>query len=157
MDFNELENYLTTLPDIILDDAANIVAETATEYYKARFKEKAFDGNPWAPAKVSRRNGSLLIDSGNLLNSIRPSYIGQDKVVISAGNEKVGYAEVHNEGYTGQIAVPAHVRHTRKYGDIDVKEHTRQANITQRQFMGESNELADDIHKRLEKYINTLK
>lgn len=157
MDFNDLENYLTTLPDAILDDAAQIVAETATEYYKGRFKEKAFDGNPWAPAKIPRNNGSLMIDSGNLLNSIRPAYIGRDKVVISAGNEKVGYAEAHNEGYTGQVTVPAHIRHTRKYGDVNVKGHTRQANIPQRQFMGKSEELADNIHERLEGYINTLK
>lgn len=157
MDFNDLGNYLTSLPDKILDDASQIVAETATEYYKDRFKEKTFDGNPWAPAKVPRRNGSLLIDSGNLLNSIRPAYIGRDKVVISAGNDKVGYAQVHNEGYSGSVIVPAHVRRTRKYGDVDVKEHTRRANIPRRQFMGESDELATKIHERLEGYINTLK
>ena len=151
MDFNELGNYLTSLPDRILDNASQIVAETATEYYKERFKEKAFDGNPWAPAKVPRRN------SGNLLNSIRPAYIGRDKVVISAGNDKVGYAQVHNEGFTGSVVVPAHVRRTRKYGDVNVKEHTRQANIPQRQFMGESDELANQIHERLEGYINSLK
>lgn len=157
MDFNDLSNYLTSLPDRILDDAAQIVAETATEYYKERFKEKAFDGNPWAPTKVPRRNGSLLIDSGNLLNSIRPAYIGRDKVVISAGNDKVGYAQVHNEGYSGSVVVPAHIRRTRKYGDVNVKEHTRNANIPQRQFMGESDELATKIHERIEKAINKLK
>lgn len=157
MDFNELENYLTTLPDTVLDSAAEIVAETATEYYKGRFRVKAFDGNPWAPAKVPRKNGSLLIDSGNLLNSIRPAYVGRDKVVVSAGNDKVSYAQVHNEGLSGSVVVPAHVRRTRKYGDINVKEHTRNANIPQRQFMGESDELAKQIHERLEGYINTLK
>lgn len=157
MNFNDLSNYLTSLPDQILDEASQIVAETATEYYKERFKEKTFDGNLWADAKVPRRNGSLLINSGNLLNSIRPAYIGRDKVVISAGNDKVGYAQVHNEGYSGSVIVPAHVRRTRKYGDVNVKEHTRQANIPQRQFMGESDELATKIHERLEGYINTLK
>ena len=111
MNFNELENYLSSLPDKILDDAAEIVAETATSYYKERFREKAFDGNPWAPAKIPRRNGSLLIDSGNLMGSIRPAYVGRDKVVISAGNDKVDYAKVHNEGFTGRVTVPAHVRH----------------------------------------------
>lgn len=157
MDFNELENYLTTLPDQVLDNAAAIVAETATEYFKGRFRDKEFDGNPWAPAKAPRRSGSLLIDSGNLLNSIRPAYTGRDKVVISAGNDKVDYAGVHNEGYTGPVVVSSHVRRTRKYGDVNVKEHTRQANIPQRQFMGESDELAGEMHKRLEGYINSLK
>ena len=146
MDFNELENYLGSLPDKILDDAAEIVAETATAYYKETFRRKAFDGNPWAPAKVPRQNGSLLIDSGNLLNSIRPAYVGRDKVVISAGNDKV----VHNEGFIGRVTVPAHVRHTSRYGNVQVREHTRMANIPARPFMGPSDELADEIHKRLE-------
>lgn len=157
MNFSDLENYLGSLPDKVLDDAAQIVAETATEYYKERFREKAFDGNPWTPAKVPRRNGSLLIDSGNLLGSIRPAYVGRDKVVISAGNDKVDYAQVHNEGFTGQVTVPAHVRHTAKHGDVQVREHTRRTNIPARPFMGKADELADKIHDRLEGYINTLK
>ena len=148
MNFNELENYLSSLPDKILDDAAEIVAETATSYYKERFRGKAFDGKPWAPAKVPRRNGSLLIDSGNLMGSIRPAYVGRDKV---------DYAKVHNEGFTGRVTVPAHVRHTSKYGNVEVREHTRRANIPARPFMGQSDELAEEIHKRLEGYIDTLK
>lgn len=157
MDFNDLNNYLTSLPNQILDEASHTVAEAAVEYYKGRFREKAFDGNPWAPAKVPRRTGSLLIDSGDLQNSIRPAHIGRDKVVISAGNDKVNYAQVHNEGFTGSVTVPAHVRETRKYGNVNVKGHTRQVNIPQRQFMGESNELANIIHERIEKAINKLK
>ena len=155
MDFSQLENYLNSLPGQILDDAAQIVAETATEYYKERFTEKAFDGNPWAPAKNPRSNGSLMINSGNLVNSIRPAYIGRDKVIISAGNEKVGYAKAHNEGFVGVLAIPAHVRNT-KGGAVDVKSHTRKSGLPPRPFMGESNELADKIHNRLEGYINSL-
>lgn len=156
MDFNQLENYLTRLPEQILDDAAQIVAETATEYYKERFTEKAFDGNPWAPAKVPRRNGSLLVNSGNLLNSIRPAYIGRDKVIISGGNDKVGYAKAHNEGFIGQLTVQAHTRQTKK-GAVDVKSHTKNANLPARPFMGKSDELADKLHNRLQGYINSLK
>lgn len=156
MDFNQLENYLTSLPGQILDDAAQIVAETATEYYKERFTEKAFANNPWAPAKKPRSNGSLLVDSGNLLNSIRPAYVGRDKVIISGGNDKVGYAKAHNEGFIGQLAVPAHSRNTKK-GPVDVKAHFRNSNLPARPFMGKSDELADKIHTRLEGYINSLK
>lgn len=155
MDFSELENYLTTLPDQILDEAADIVAKTATSYYKQRFTEKSFDGNPWAPAKVPRRNGSLLIDSGELSNGIKPTYIGRDKVIISTGMNTEKYAQAHNEGFVGSVAVPAHTRHTGKYGDVSVKAHSRNANIPQRQFMGKSTELADEIHTRLQEHINT--
>lgn len=40
MDFNELENYLTRLPEQILEDAAEIVAETAVDYYQDSFRKK---------------------------------------------------------------------------------------------------------------------
>lgn len=156
MTFDELTDYLQSLPEEIMDAAPDIVAETATEYFKERFTEKSFDGNPWAPAKVPRKNGSLLVDSGNLVNSIRPAYIGRDKVVISAGNDKVDYAQVHNEGYVGPVAVPAHTRRM-KEKNIPVKSHTRQANIPQRQFMGHSKELAEKLKIKLKDYTNSLK
>ena len=70
MNIKELNNYLQSLPEEIISDAAEIVAETATEYYKSAFKKKAFDGNPWTPAKVPKTTGSLLIDSGALVNSV---------------------------------------------------------------------------------------
>lgn len=154
MTFDGLTDYLQSLPNAIMDAAPDIVAETATEHFKDSFTKKAFDGNPWAPAKVPRKNGSLLVDSGNLVNSIRPAYIGRDKVIISAGNDKVGYAQVHNEGYVGTVTVPAHTRRM-KEKNIPVKSHTRQANIPQRQFMGESNELAETLKNKLQDYINS--
>ena len=54
MNIKELNNYLQSLPEEIISDAAEIVAETATEYYKSAFKKKAFDGNPWTPAKAPK-------------------------------------------------------------------------------------------------------
>ena len=107
MTLQELETFLRNLPDKVLSDSSEIVADTATEYYKETFYKKAFDGNPWAPAKVPKKTGSLLIDSGALMNSIRPAVITPQRVVISAGNEKVDYARAHNEGFVGV----AHGRH----------------------------------------------
>lgn len=155
MDIKELDRYLRSLPDRILPEAAEIIAETATEYYRETFRKKAFDGNPWAPAKVQKRTGSLLIDSGAMMNSIRASSVSPEKVVISAGNDKVEYARVHNEGYSGPVTVPAHTRHTR-HGDVNVRKHTRNVSIPQRQFLGDSKELNDKIHDRLEKFIESL-
>ena len=37
MNIKELNNYLQSLPEEIISDAAEIVAETATEYYKSAF------------------------------------------------------------------------------------------------------------------------
>lgn len=183
MDINELNNYLQSLPDEIMSEAADIVAETATEYFKMTFRNKAFDGNPWVPAKVPKRTGSLLIDSGALLNSIRPALISPERVTISAGNDKVEYAQAHNEGYKGTVTVPTHTRKTKsrsvdvpeytrktkkgsttvpahiwniKGGDVQVGSHTRKVDIPQREFMGDSKELNEQIHTRIEAFIDSL-
>lgn len=155
MDIKELNKYLQSLPGEILSDAADIVAETATEYYKSTFRKKAFDGNPWVPAKVPKKTGSLLIDSGAMLNSIRPAVVTPQRVVISAGNGKVDYARAHNEGFRGTVAVPAHTRKTKRK-DVPVKAHTRKTDIPRRQFMGDSEELNGRIHARIEGYIDSL-
>ncbi|MFZ6038643.1 MAG: phage virion morphogenesis protein [Bacteroidota bacterium] len=155
MTIDELEKYFERLPDQIFDNVPDIVAETATEYFKERFTEKSFDKSPWAPAKIQKHTGSLLVESGNLLNSIKPSEITREHVVISAGNEKVEYAKVHNEGYTGPVIVPAHSRHT-KYGDVDVRQHTRMQNIPQRQFMGYASELMEKIKERIDALLNEI-
>ena len=140
MNIKELNNYLQSLPEEIISDAAEIVAETATEYYKSAFKKKAFDGNPWTPA---------------LVNSIRPAVITPQRVVITAGNEKIDYAQVHNEGFKGIVPVPAHTRKTKRK-DVPVKAHTRKTNIPKREFMGDSEELNEQIHARIEGYIDSL-
>lgn len=155
MNIKELDRYLQSLPDRIIPEAAEIVAETATEYYRETFRKKAFDGNPWTPARVQKRTGSLLIDSGAMMNSIRASTVTPEKVVISAGNEKVDYARVHNEGYSGLVSVPAHTRRTR-HGNVNVRRHTRNVSIPRRQFLGDSAELNDRIHEKIEKYIESL-
>ena len=93
MDLEEFLDYLKALPEKILSTAPAIVSETAVEYYKERFAVKGFDGSPWIPGRP-KKSGSLLVQSGNLMNSIRPAYVGPDKVVISAGNAQVPYAEV---------------------------------------------------------------
>jgi len=148
MTWDDLGNYFDTLSENLMEDVPDIIAETATEHFKERFTEKQFDGNPWVPAKVPKHTGSLLVESGNLVNSIRPSYVGKDKVVISAGNDKVQYAQVHNEGYTGPVTIPAHTRRTKK-GIANVRQHVRTADIPQRQFMGKANELLKLLYERI--------
>lgn len=154
MDFNDLKDYFNNLPEKIMEVAPDVIADTATEYFKERFTEKAYDGNPWKEGRP-KRTGSLLVDSGALLNSIRPVYIGQDKVTISAGDMKVDYARIHNEGFSGEVFVNPFQR-TRKGKVEDVKGHTRNMNIPQRQFMGKADELADRIKERLQPLVKDV-
>lgn len=155
MTLKELELYLQNLPNEILPDAADLVSETATAYYQETFSKKAFDGNPWAPAKTPKARGSLLIDSGALMNSIRPLVVTPERVVIAAGNNKVTYARIHNEGFSGEVKVPAHIRKTKKYGDVQVREHQRMSHVVKRQFVGESKELNRQIKERLQDYLES--
>ena len=165
MDIDEFKNYLKALPEKILSTAPAIVSETAVEYYKERFAVKGFDGSPWIPGRP-KKSGSLLVQSGNLMNSIRPAYVGPDKVVISAGNAQVPYAQVHNEGFEGDVPVKSYVRSTKGQaskkekdaGDAPgtVKAHTRHMKIPQRQFMGDARELSDRIKDRLNAAISSI-
>lgn len=151
----EIDKLLENQMEEILQGTAQIVAETSVEYFQNTFRTKKFDGNPWAPPRVPKRSGSLLVQSGALLNSIRPVLVSPERIVIAAGNEKVDYAQVHNEGFTGTVTVPAHIRHTRR-GDQVVRQHTRRVNIPQRQFIGAAQELENDLQERIEAYVKSV-
>lgn len=154
-----IEKELFTLKNEILDAVPDIIAETAVEYFQDTFRKKAFDGTPWpnfSPGYRHRTNGSLLIDSAALLNSVRPSLISRDLVIISAGNEKVPYARAHNEGFVGSVVVPAHKRTSKKGKAYSVKQHSMSMRLPQRQFLGDAKELQQQLHYRIEGFINSL-
>ena len=144
----EIDKLLEKRMEEILQGTAEIVAETSVGYFQDTFRHKAFDGNP-------KQSGSLLVQSGALLNSIRPVVVTPGRIVIAAGNEKVDYARVHNEGFKGAVAVPAHIRHTRR-GDQSVRQHTRRVNIPRRQFIGDARELETELQKRIETYVESV-
>ena len=150
MDIEEFNSYIEGLPAQISAAVPTIVAETAVAYFKNAFSVKGFDGNPWIAGKP-KRTGSLLVQSGNLMNSIRPAEVSPDRVVISAGNSQIPYAQVHNEGFSGPVNIPAHVRKGKT-----VKTHTRQMNIPKRTFMDESSQLNEQINERITGFLDTI-
>lgn len=148
-------------------EVPDIVAETATEFFKNSFITRSWDGTPWQTlspkydAKKTRGKGRILRVSGNLEASIRPSTVTPGKVVISAGNEKVPYARVHNEGLR-----IAGTRNIRPYTNTNfmgkerlqpIKAHTRSVNyqMPKRQFMGHSYLLNPELREKLNKYFNS--
>lgn len=156
MHIQEFNAHLIEIRDEILEAAPDIIAATATEYYRDSFRRKDFDGKPWQSPKTAKLRGSLLVDSGALANSIRPAVISPQKVVISAGNDHVLYAEIHNEGFHGLANIPEHQRKTQSSGITTVKAHQRAMDMPQRQFLGQSEEMEQNIIKRLEEYINSI-
>lgn len=141
----------------------NIVAETAVEFFQDTFKKQAWDGVPWQPlspkyaAKKTRGKGRILRSSGAMQSTIRPSIVTARRVRITAGNEQVKYARVHNEGLRvkGTYKVKSFVnRNFMGTGRaVKVKTHTRTVNyqMPRRRFMGHSKYLNQLLINRLTK------
>lgn len=141
-----------------MDSVPGIVASTAQGYFTERFSKKEFDGTPW-PAwgkNYHPRRGTLLVQSGALRKSIEVDEINPRRVVITAGNDEVLYAKVHNEGFSGSVVVPEHKRTSKKSKQYVVKQHTRKTLIPQRQFIGESQELNNILKKDIEQLFKTI-
>lgn len=143
---------------VMENELPEVMAEEVVEYSRTRFSEKAFDGKPWKPvsSKYKPRRGTLMVRSGALLNSIRVAQVTPNKVVISAGNSKVTYAQAHNEGFTGSVVVPAHVRRTKKGKTVQVKAHKRMMRIPQRQFLGACPELERILKREAEALFKSI-
>jgi phage gpG-like protein len=146
----ELVEKMKHLSEDMRKDCAEIIAETAVTYYKNAFREKAFDGKGWR--RTNKKTGSTLIESSNLMNSIRPIEITADRVVIAAGNEKVAYARVHNEGGV-QYIKPHHRTWSRTGKRFQVQSYTQKH--WKRQFMGNSKEMFAQINKKIDSYIKS--
>lgn len=123
-----------------MQEVANLSAATGVSYFKGAFHSKAFDGKAWARAKIDeagkRRRGSLMVQSAALMNSVRTAEVTPERVVWSAGNNKVPYAQVHNEG--GRAGRGAGF------------------DMPQRQFMGDAAELEARLTKRIDNYLKGL-
>lgn len=123
-----------------MQEIANMVAVTGVSYFKATFRNKEFNGSKWPEAKVDknkkRKRGSLMVESAALMNSVRTAEATPGQVKWTAGNDKVPYAQVHNEG--GKAGRGAGF------------------DMPQRQFMGESEELEQKITKRISSYLGKV-
>lgn len=151
MTVGDLAKYFESFRHEVHEAVPDIIAETAVEYGKEAFTKKAFDKKTWEPAKKAKSTGSLLIDSGSLLNSIEPAVVTPKEVIIQAGNDKVNYAQVHNEGYKGPINIPAHTRAGKQ-----VQAHTRNIDIEARPFLGDAKELVVKIKNRIEGFAKAF-
>lgn len=103
--FKDIDDFFNKLSNEFLkEQVPKIIAEKATAFFKDRFTTKEWDGTPWPETKTPVKRGTLMVRSGDLVNSIKPKTITAEKVVISGGSDKVNYARAHNEGET--IVVP---------------------------------------------------
>lgn len=127
------------------------VATHAVNFSKERFVKQNWHDTtpePWKPRSRARRggqkrqNGAVLVDSGRLKRSIRVISANASRVVIGTD---VPYAEIHNEGLDGQVNVRQHNRRSRKGRIYTVRAHKRKVHMPQRRFLGESQELSNQL------------
>ena len=129
-------------------ESIGAVAESQTRR-RISDEKTASDGTPWAPwstdyAKTRHGNQSLLQGDGDLLDSIEYQVQRSSVRVGSA----LAYAGVHQDGFSGAVQVPAHIRRiTQAFGKAlafpvyqSVGSFTRQMEIPQRQFLGLSSD-----------------
>ncbi|MGL6458857.1 phage virion morphogenesis protein [Aeromonas hydrophila] len=129
-------------------ESIGAVAESQTRR-RISDEKTAPDGTPWAPwstdyAKTRHGNQSLLQGDGDLLDSIEYQ-VQRNSVRVGSA---LAYAGVHQDGFSGTVQVPAHLRRiTQAFGKAlafpvyqSVGSFTRQMEIPQREFLGLSSD-----------------
>lgn len=161
----QLNNLISGLEKKI-DAVPNIVAETAVEFFKDRFRTKEWDGVPWKPYKNKAREptrGSLLNrNAGGLMSTIKPSIVTSQMVRISAGGRGINYARVHNEGLRVRAIQYVRGYHNNNFMGkgkrVQIHPSNRKIDFTmpKRQFMGKSELLLKTIETRFKNNFKTL-
>lgn len=107
-----------------------------TDEFDRNFERKAFFSEKWKPRKMGK-HGTLLNVTGTLRRSIQSRVTGSGVEFTS----QVPYAAMHNEGFSGTVHVPAHVRKLKNGKTVKVRDYTQRVNMPQRQFIGRSPEV----------------
>lgn len=129
------------------------IAAAAQRHFIMSFRNQGFTDTGlrrWVPTKGAKA-GRTLKRTQALANSIRIAEATFRRIEVTAGNQYVRYAQIHNEGgwIRGQKTVRAHVRgpfKRRRAGRTEtvkrhaVRRHQARVNmyIRQRRFMGPS-------------------
>jgi len=161
-----------------IDFVPQLIAETAVEHFQNALIKKEWNGKAYQPYKNKKQEpsrGSLMMRTGNLFRTIRPTLVTPDRVVISAGSSRIPYARVHNEGETvhrqARTTIVTHKKFTRgKFkGKTLFARNNEKASFSQkasigaysytmpqRQFMGKSPALLRDIKNRFKTNFKNL-
>lgn len=145
------------------------MANVAERHFKDSFRKKGFTDrgfHRW-PGRQHEGRGSLMIESGALKRSVRKHRITRNMFEIIAGDNKVNYAETHNEGLTVHPTVTPQMR---KFAFAKYKETgdskwkgialTKKSHLTikmpKRKFMGKSHVLDANTNKLIIKELNKV-
>lgn len=185
--FHVASNQVRRLHDRVLP--IKIAAE-AEKWFKDSFRNQGFSDwglQPWRGTKSGKKNRfgmksmGILIASGKLKNSIRTTHASAGIIEITAGNQFVPYAQIHNEGGSGigKITVKSYRRKVSRTASISstsmktkkttsrrrkittgvtvVKSHVRDmSKFPKRQFMGDSQKLNERIERIIISEIDSM-
>lgn len=165
-DATAIERFLRGAPRVMGQLA---VREFVGSFRRQAFVDEAGVTHAWpARKKADKKGRAILVKSGRLRRSIR--VVSQDSDSVTIGTD-VPYAQLHNEGgvlhatqnirahrrrryQTDEVSAPSarKAKYVRTHiGTSEVRAHTRTLNTTmpQRQFMGASKALTDDVRAYL--------
>ncbi len=137
--FGRLQGRLGDLLPLWEGIGGAVVSETVSRFRA----EEAPDGSKWQKSQRAKREGGVTLTGSpgaHLRSSITP-HASPDGVVV--GTNMV-YAAIHQFGFSGTQAVPAHQRHIMhafgkpldKPRTVQVRAHSRRMNLVARPFLG---------------------
>ncbi|WP_437918430.1 phage virion morphogenesis protein [Sphingobacterium sp. LRF_L2] len=178
---NKFDSQLKKIFDSVnrkIDNAPLLITETALEHFQNALIDKKWDGRPYEAYKNKKREpsrGSLMTRNFNLFRSLRINFVTSDSSRISAGNSKVPYARVHNEGLTvhhrPRTTIVTHKEHTagkykgktlfaRNNGNATYSQKASvgaySVKMPERRFMGKSASLIREIKTRFKNNLKNL-
>ena len=136
-----------------LADLPQQIGTLAVNFSKQRFVEQNWHDTtpePWTPRRHLRRggkrrqNGAILVDSGRLKRSIRIVAVTPTSVTIGTD---VPYAQIHNDGFEGEVNVKAHPYHVKERTE-KVKRHKRDQKIKYKDGTEKVKKVTVKAHKR---------
>lgn len=115
MQINDLKNLEKDLQRLLKKELPVILANDSVNFFKENFRVQGWRGKSFKRWKNTKskfqrfgKNPGILIESGNLKKSVRATKIGAGGFIIVAGNQKVPYAKIHNEGRKIRITKKSH-------------------------------------------------
>lgn len=168
MQISDFKNLEKDIKKLLSKQLPTELANHAVNFFKESFTRQGWAGKSFKRWQKTRtksqtfgKNSGILIQSGNLKKSIRISKLNSAGFVIRAGNQKVTYASIHNQG--GYISVTPKSRRFfwymyKKTGEemwkyMALSKKTK-FKMPQRQFIGESETLNKELVKTVQKRLN---
>ena len=149
-----------------------IAGVEAVNHFKASFKNEGFTNDSlvkWKARKKKDEGRAILTKTGRLRRGIKVMRKTENSVTVGVDLSEVPYAQVHNEGFNGTVAVRAHVRRntrnnvysatTKKLAATGINmmaAGSRKMNIPKRQFIGDSKQLDTNITNKGAAHLKKL-